>query len=1002
MRFRQRVTTIAFAAAMTVFHGARALAGPSICTVPEGVELSENAHASILARDAAEPSPWGYAKLLERVRENRRDLAAGRITAEEAEARGGVAITGIKEFPVFPILFTNSGPAPYPRSTLEQQLTTGPWTTGTLRQYYREVSYGLFDAVAVVSNWTTMPGDDVLFEGNNNGLGPSGGGVLGLGLHAVLEANDDAIDFGRFDNDGPDGIPNSGDDDGFVDFVTFIHPEMGGECAGGNSNIWSHAWFLSNWNFVGQYVTNDASQHPIFNRIRIDRYFIAAGTDCNGSMPAGIATTAHELGHALGIKDLYDTVPAGAGSDSEGIGNWGLMGAAGTNSASPNHMTAWSKERLGWLSYFDVFADTWLCLPPVETEPAAVRLWTNGDQASPEYFVVENRQALGFDQFVDGTGLVIYHVDEDIYDLLDFKNQVNAIEQTKAIDVECADATTASHVVNADDLDRKINRGDTGDVWGGGTQTDFFDGSTPGSRSNDEISTNVEVRSIGQDGTDMCALFKTGQGAPSVNLCMSDCAEDDCSEFTVCDAWWGSPAIWIDNDGDGNHDWPDEGEINRFWFRVENLGPQSASQVEVELYYGDPGAGQQWPPPSSNVGDFLGQRIVPIIGAQGTAGAEQVDYIEALYPTPPPDVGHYCIGAIAGHPSDPINADLARQDNNIVQVNHQVFVERAEGLVQGDCGTFMRKSLQSLWFCQPPQKGFARLRLGTPPDYTDWSLPDTWQLDYPTSPLFLQCTPTVVAVTVSAQNAPHGENAHLPFTLVNTSTGEPMGGFVMDVEVDCVMPALPVPLGAGCLEPSGDQLDGPTILVAWEPVLVDVDGNPERVKNYQILRGENGGPMALVDQTALDDDLSTPGFQWYDDVVLDPNVTYRYDVRAIDATNNPGDFVTFQVNCATTTGTGDAETPAARTELEQNRPNPFNPRTSIGFSLARAGHVRLSLYDLAGRLVRTLADEAFGSGRYALTWDGRDDAGAAVSSGVYVYRLEVDGQTRERKMTLIR
>lgn len=95
------------------------------------------------------------------------------------------------------------------------------------------------------------------------------------------------------------------------------------------------------------------------------------------------------------------------------------------------------------------------------------------------------------------------------------------------------------------------------------------------------------------------------------------------------------------------------------------------------------------------------------------------------------------------------------------------------------------------------------------------------------------------------------------------------------------------------------------------------------------------------------------------------------------------------------------ETPAALA-LAHNTPNPFNPATKIAFALDRTGPVRLAIFDLQGRLVRTLVDESLVAGTYDRVWDGRDDAGQPAASGAYVYRLTADGQTLSHKMTLLK
>ena len=88
--------------------------------------------------------------------------------------------------------------------------------------------------------------------------------------------------------------------------------------------------------------------------------------------------------------------------------------------------------------------------------------------------------------------------------------------------------------------------------------------------------------------------------------------------------------------------------------------------------------------------------------------------------------------------------------------------------------------------------------------------------------------------------------------------------------------------------------------------------------------------------------------------------------------------------------------------LDQNFPNPFNPRTTISYRLPQKSRVELVVYDLLGQKVRTLIDGVKPAGTYRVQWDGRDDAGREVASGVYIYRLEGNGWTENRKMLLLR
>jgi hypothetical protein len=89
--------------------------------------------------------------------------------------------------------------------------------------------------------------------------------------------------------------------------------------------------------------------------------------------------------------------------------------------------------------------------------------------------------------------------------------------------------------------------------------------------------------------------------------------------------------------------------------------------------------------------------------------------------------------------------------------------------------------------------------------------------------------------------------------------------------------------------------------------------------------------------------------------------------------------------------------------LQGNAPNPFNPSTVIHYQLPTAAEVRLDVYDVLGRRLRTLEHGATRkAGPHAVRWDGKDDAGREVASGVYFYRLEAAGEVVTRKMVLMR
>jgi flagellar hook assembly protein FlgD len=88
--------------------------------------------------------------------------------------------------------------------------------------------------------------------------------------------------------------------------------------------------------------------------------------------------------------------------------------------------------------------------------------------------------------------------------------------------------------------------------------------------------------------------------------------------------------------------------------------------------------------------------------------------------------------------------------------------------------------------------------------------------------------------------------------------------------------------------------------------------------------------------------------------------------------------------------------------LHQNVPNPFNPTTTIPFVIDTRQHVSLSIYDISGRLIRTLVDRTMDPGVYAEEWSGRDAKGNAVASGVYFYRLSAGNRILTRTAVFLK
>ena len=164
------------------------------------------------------------------------------------------------------------------------------------------------------------------------------------------------------------------------------------------------------------------------------------------------------------------------------------------------------------------------------------------------------------------------------------------------------------------------------------------------------------------------------------------------------------------------------------------------------------------------------------------------------------------------------------------------------------------------------------------------------------------------------------------------------------------------------------------------------------ISGYQVFR--NG---SLYTDTYIPPDINT---------FIDTNVVndteYSYTIKAIYS--NP-DGISPDSNTATITPTlseNNEDLLYLTTKLYQNYPNPFNPETSIKFSLLHASNLRVDIYNPKGQKVKTLIDGKYKSGEYSVIWNGKDDSGLNVSSGIYFYRLVTDDYVSAKKMILLK
>ena len=497
-----------------------ALAGPA------GLEAQRPAQRPALprlepkGRDFRSNGAWRRRAAI--VRENRATLRrSGQLAALNAGRRTlatATVVSGTFKIPAILIQPANTS-APFPAANYQQTLFGTVPPNGkpyTVTTYYRQLSNGAVNLTGTVLGWYQAPQPNTYYEDGCNGIGifnicPNGGLRLGeLFLTALAAADGAGTDWGQFDNDGPDGVPNSGDDDGYVDFVAFLHPDVDGACQGTtrNPHLWSHRFVISGITTGGVPYTTRTPAHN-GGMIKVEEYILGSAVGGSNACTAGrimpIGTFSHETGHAFGLPDLYDT-----DGGSAGIGYWGLMGSGNYASPdSPSRMEAWSLSQLGWIDVQPLPSGQ-SSVPPITQSHAAYIVPITTSQRD-EYFLLENRQRLESDTallnpiYNMGPGLLIWHIDNAQIDArgLNAGNRVNA-GPIHGVELVQADGLGQLDVLSGGNL------GDGGDPF-------------PGSANRNRFSAQTTPHAFDNQGTFVGYMLDrlepvSGPGAPSIRV----------------------------------------------------------------------------------------------------------------------------------------------------------------------------------------------------------------------------------------------------------------------------------------------------------------------------------------------------------------------------------------------------------------------------------------------------------------------------------------------------
>ena len=829
-----------------------------------------------------------------------------------------------------------------------------PDLPGSLSHFFHEMSSGQFrlegEALPKVYNSAApasayLAGDAGLF------------GNFSREILAAADADSD-VDFRRFDDDGPDGLPDSGDDDGFVDLVLLVVQSTPTGFIRGDANG------VASLGLATAFRTSDTGRGGLPIRVRADGD--GGGTLQRGrSFGEAAGIIAHEIGHLLGLPDLYDRDVRRYDPASEldrhsgGIGYWGLMGHGlrGWNDSNrgPTPFCAWSLRELGWLGEDNerlVQVTGSMGGAPLADVNRGGRVYEMPVDDG-EYLLVEHRGAEGshYERDLPASGVLIWHVQEAAGS--------NDLERRKLVDLVCADGrytdagfplgTRPSASLGGDNLDfwsldAEYNKGHAGNL---GDATDPYDG----------------VRF-----TELSPLTNPALNRVNVNR-IRRTADGFAADLTLEDPRRAGPVR--------DPVWRDTVEI------VGDVRVLAGSELHLEA-----GTVVLVAPDGLGAGTDPDRGQIVVDGVLTTTGP--VLFASAAAQPAPGDWGGIQVSASGGldlhevvieHATDglTIQGSGRHQDLSRVEIRHPtgtgLRLESVDGPVR----------LHGVEVTGAGGAGI-HLRGGAPVEADDLDLRHCGQ--------GLVCEGGFLFLSGSnlRQNGPGSGGPDLVM-------GEGARGTI-----------------------NGNRFSGSGLglhLRRTEAVLLE--GND--LAGYRLaLRSTHAAARILrnrfvqVDTVVLAEGFPVPLRLQLNTVVEAGVLVVNTTPHRIDARRNwwgtaeageiesrmagPVDWTPFL--------NSDPRQPVGF-ELGQNYPNPFVESTVIEFSvpplpasLGGSGPMTLEVRTLLGGLVRRLLDQEAAPGVFQIEWDGRDERGLRAASGYYYCELFVGGLYLRRRMLLLR
>ncbi|MDR1975100.1 MAG: M6 family metalloprotease domain-containing protein [Bacteroidales bacterium] len=359
-----------------------------------------------------------------------------------------------------------------------QGLNKPPYT-GSIADYFYDNSRGTFQFTSDVFGPYTLA-NNMSYYGGNDSYG-NDKNPRAMVREAIQKAYDDGCDFSQYDADG----------DGYVDGVHIFFAGMGEEASGEANAIWSHEWQLST---------------PItYNGKKVLIYSCSPELNDPGILTS-IGAPAHEMGHAIGLPDFYDTDYEESGGIAVTPGDYDVMdmGSYNNNGYTPPLHNAWSRMFLGWLERTPLTEPMSMKMLPAEQ---ATKCYIVETQTANEYFVLDNRPRSKWDIWNNltprlGGGLLVFAIDSNNGNW--GNNELN-----------CNPAKRSFYIKQANGGNNSTSRMGVGTPFPGSTnKTAFTDSTSPNARSKNGVNTEKPITNIIIDEENNVLFDFMGGGAP--------------------------------------------------------------------------------------------------------------------------------------------------------------------------------------------------------------------------------------------------------------------------------------------------------------------------------------------------------------------------------------------------------------------------------------------------------------------------------------------------------